>query len=535
MAERSRLITAGSRVRLQLASDEWLVASVRRGDTAAFEALYERHSRELLSFSIYMVGSRQDAEDAVQATFISAYRALGADGRPVALRPWLFTIARNNCLSILRRRRPVVELNGEVAPGPDPLGSLELREEVRRIFEGLRDLPEQQRAALLLAEVHGLSQQEIGTVLGVRADQVKAYIYQARSKLISEKQAREVDCEEIREELATARGAALLRGRLRRHVRSCADCRVYADGVSRQRRQLGALLPVVPSLALKYRALEEALSIGAADPTAYAGGAAVGASAAGAAAEFAGGGFNALLVKVAAGVACLGASAGVGVSVLSSPVSSHGGSSSAATAPSGLRLSASGGPSAVSWNGTALTTAGELNGGGEAGGAGGQPGLNGISGLPEVKNGSNTGPSVTSPNSAGSGTTGAGEESRGSIREHTSKREASQPKSGSPEPKGREEHSGEHGSRAPKTEQEIQERHEARQRKIEGREPKVGSGAPPTEQEIQERHEARKRKLEGREPKVGSGAPPTEQEILERHEARKRKLEARKRAREEEA
>jgi RNA polymerase sigma factor (sigma-70 family) len=313
-------MTAGTRVARRLAHDDRLVAFIRRGDTSAFEAVYERHARELLSFCVYMLGSRQDAEDAVQATFASAYSALRADRRPIALRPWLFAIARNDCLSILRKRRTFEELNGEPALGPDPVRELELREELREMIATVRQLPECERAALVLTEVHGLSQREIGTVLGVRTEQVKAYVYQARSKLLSERQARETDCREIREELASARGAALLRGRLRRHVRSCADCRVYAAGVSRQRRQLSVLLPIGPSLALRYRALEEALGIGGGDPANYAGGAAVGASVASAAAEVASGGLKALAVKVAAGVAAVGAGAGVGVSVLSGPV-----------------------------------------------------------------------------------------------------------------------------------------------------------------------------------------------------------------------
>ncbi len=313
-------MTTASRVRLRLVGDDRLVASVRRGDSAAFEAMYDRHSAELLSFCVYMLGSRHDAEDALQATFASAYRALRADRRTVALRPWLFTIARNQCLSILRRRRPWVELNGEPALNGDPLRELELREEVRLMIEGLRALPESQRASLVLAELHGFSQSEIGCVLGVQADQVKAFICQARSNLISERTARETDCREIREELATARGAALLRSRLRRHLRSCDDCRLYADGVSSQRRHLGVMLPLVPSLMLKYRALEDAMGIAAAGDTGgYAGGAAVGGSVAAGAVQVAGGGLNALVLKVAAGVACLGAGAGAGASVLISP------------------------------------------------------------------------------------------------------------------------------------------------------------------------------------------------------------------------
>ena len=237
----------------------------------------------------------------------------------VNLRPWLFTIARNECLTILRRRRPTVELNGEPALGGDPFRELEVREELRHVLDGLRELPERQRAALVLTEVHGLSQLEIGGVLGVRSEQVKAYVYQARSNLIAERSAREDDCREIREELASARGAALLRGRLRRHVRSCSDCRVYADGVARQRRQLGALVPVAPSLMLRSRTLEDALSLGGGDPATYAGGAAVGGSVAG----LAGGGVKALAVKVAAGMAVIGAGAGVGAAVIGVPLSAE--------------------------------------------------------------------------------------------------------------------------------------------------------------------------------------------------------------------
>ena len=164
--------------------------------------------------------------------------------------------------------------------------------------------------------MHGLSQAEIATVLSVRADQVKAYIFQARSNLLSERHARETDCREIREELATARGASLLRGRLRRHLRSCQDCRVYADGVARQRRQLGAVLPLAPSLVLKYQVLRHVLESGFGEQAPYAGGAAMTGSVVGAAVEFAGGGVKAVAIKVATGAACICASVGMGASVL---------------------------------------------------------------------------------------------------------------------------------------------------------------------------------------------------------------------------
>jgi predicted transcriptional regulator len=193
--------------------------------------------------------------------------------------------------------------------------------------------------------MHGLSQAEVGVVLGVAAEKVKAYVYQARSHLISARRARDADCVEIREELASARGAALLRRRLRGHVRACTGCQAYADGVARQRRHLAAFMPWAPSLLLKTRALEHALVIRSPDTTTAARGAAVGGSLAGAAAEFAGGAFKGLLAKVAGGVACLGASACVGASVLGAPIFAEEGHSPPAPSaqPPRARLIASAG------------------------------------------------------------------------------------------------------------------------------------------------------------------------------------------------
>jgi RNA polymerase sigma factor (sigma-70 family) len=325
MADRYGPFLAGSRVRLRFAADERLVKSVRCGDRAAFEVLYDRHAAGLLSFCVYMLGSRQDAEDAVQATFACAYRSLLANDRPVKLRPWLFTIARNSSLSILRRRQPTVELNGEPALRGDPQRELELRDEVRQLLGGLLALPEQQRTTLTLAELHGLSHAEIASVLGVRTEQVKAYAYQARANLLSERAARETSCHDVREELLTARGVELRKTRLHRHLRSCSDCREYKKALLSQRQQLASLFPAVPSLALKMRALHDVLgNVGLSGP------AAEGAAVAGTAMA-AGGSLNALVVKVAAGVAALGAGAGVGAAVFAGPIVSEGHGSRAST------------------------------------------------------------------------------------------------------------------------------------------------------------------------------------------------------------
>ncbi len=96
-------------VRLAGESDDYLVTRLRAGDDAAFEAIYDRYARGLLAFCVHMLGSREAAEDALQLTFVSAFRALRGGERNIALRPWLYTIARNRCLSELRTRRDVVD------------------------------------------------------------------------------------------------------------------------------------------------------------------------------------------------------------------------------------------------------------------------------------------------------------------------------------------------------------------------------------------------------------------------------------------
>ena len=530
MADHNRLINAGARVRLRLAADDRLVAFVRRGDSAAFEVLYERHARGLLSFCVYMLGSRHDAEDAVQATFASAYRALRADGKPVALRPWLFTIARNDCLSIMRRRRPTVELNGELALRGDPLHELEVREEVRHMLESMRELPERQRAALVLAELHGLSQAEIGDVLGVEADQVKAYVYQARSNLISTRRAREADCEEIREELATARGSALLRGRLRRHVRSCADCRVYADGIARQRQHLGALLPLMPSLVLKYRAVEEALGIGGADPATYAGGATVGGAVATGAIEIAGGGVKALAVKVAAGAALLGASAGVGASVIGVPIAPEEQTSATATAAqSAQRSLADSGRTGVVVNGRGGVTlrgggSRRRRGSGQAGVAGGNQSTTSGQASPTVGVGGGQ------QGSAGQELGGAAESVQQSA---TGTGSTTVPAGHQERPKRHEGNAGQQSRERQKENSEDLHQSEAeRAKQTEARELQ----SEERRQQTEERQKARQEHQRQREepgPNQGAGAPRSEEELRIKSEKREARRKQHEREREE--
>jgi RNA polymerase sigma factor (sigma-70 family) len=240
-----------SRRLLSFAADERLVQQIRRGNEAAFGVVFERYSPPLLAFCRHMLGSNEEAEDAVQLTFAAAYSDLVREHeRAVALKPWLFTIARNRCLSMLRARR---EQPAELADQPtEPLAhQVEGRAELRQLLADVRQLPAEQRAALLLAEVSDLSHAQVAEVLGCEVARVKALVFRARTALLDRRTARNTSCVEIQEQLANLRGGSLRRTPLRLHLRECAACRTYREDVREQRRMLAAALPVTPSLALK--------------------------------------------------------------------------------------------------------------------------------------------------------------------------------------------------------------------------------------------------------------------------------------------
>jgi RNA polymerase sigma factor (sigma-70 family) len=246
---------------LVLAGDDTLVEQMRRGNTAAYEIVFERHGAGILAFCRHMLGRHDDAEDAVQLTFAAAFNNLQrGDSRELALKPWLYAIARNRCISILRSRRDQVAIGYEPATA-GLAEEVERRADLRELLRDVRELPEEQRAALLLAEAGGLSHTDVAGVLGCEVARVKALVFRARSRLIERREAREMPCEEIREQLAILRGGALRRTVLRHHLRECPGCRDYREQVRQQRRMLAAALPVAPSVGLKSGVLA-ALGIG---------------------------------------------------------------------------------------------------------------------------------------------------------------------------------------------------------------------------------------------------------------------------------
>jgi RNA polymerase sigma factor (sigma-70 family) len=244
---------------------------VRRGQERSFETLYKRHHGQLLSYCRHILGNREEAEDALQQTFIKAHRAMSDGNPPRELRPWLYAVARNCCLSAIAARKPTSELDDRTASLAGLPEQVSQREDLREMVAGLGRLPEDQRSALLLAELEDLSHEEIASVLECPVSKVKALVYQARSSLIAERDARDTPCQEIREQLSVARGGVLRRGPLRRHLKLCSGCRDFQQAVSVQRQSLAAVLPVLPTAGLAASVLGHVATHAASHATASAG------------------------------------------------------------------------------------------------------------------------------------------------------------------------------------------------------------------------------------------------------------------------
>ncbi len=314
MWQRSEARRPASRRLLGRLSDERLVELVRRGNEPAFEELFDRHSKGVLSFCSHILGSREEGEDALQHAFLVVYQAIGERSfEPLTFKPWLYTIARNRCISTLRSRRetarPLEEEN--VAAAEQTADRAHQRAEVRELLGDIRDLPEPQRAALLLSELDDLSHAQIAQVLGCPSEKVKSLVYQARTSLCLGREARETPCSRVREQLAGFPGSRLPLA-LRRHLKRCEGCSEFASEIRSRRRLIAIALPLAPSIGLK-RSVLAAVGGGGGGGSLAAGLASKGASMSGASAgvvgETAGGGVSAALATKAGLV--MAATAGV--------------------------------------------------------------------------------------------------------------------------------------------------------------------------------------------------------------------------------
>ena len=339
---------------LALTGDERLARLVKAGNERAFVALYSRYQQQLYRYCRSMLRDDADAQDALQATFAGAFSALRQGRRDAPLRPWLYRIAHNESVSLLRRRRPHEQLGnpseGACASAEDQAAG---RERLAQLVADLQELPDRQRGALVMRELSGLTHEQIALALGTSVGAAKQTIFEARRSLLEFAEGRAMSCEEVCRILSDGDRRALRGRRVRAHVRDCAGCSAFAAAIPARRAELNALAPplaapVAGGLLAGMLARESGRGVGA-GTVAGAGGKAAG---------------LALATKAAVGVTLL-ATATVGVSKVlphgsrasvpahAMPASTHRAASSAnaahATSP---RASPRGGSAPVAATGT---------------------------------------------------------------------------------------------------------------------------------------------------------------------------------------
>jgi RNA polymerase sigma-70 factor, ECF subfamily len=168
-------------------ADLELAGRIRLGDGTAFETLYQQHAPRLYNLAYRMAGTANDADDLLQDIFLLAYRKVGSYRGESSLGTWLYRLAMNHCLDVLRSRQTrnsqqtdsIDEESGEPPAASPALGAVS-RIDLERAIERL---PQACRAAFLLHDVEGFGHQEVGTILGISEGTSKSQVHKARLRI----------------------------------------------------------------------------------------------------------------------------------------------------------------------------------------------------------------------------------------------------------------------------------------------------------------------------------------------------------------
>ena len=177
-------------------AESGLIARAQAGEHRAFAMLVRQYQDRVFRFILRLVGARDEAMDLTQETFMKAHQALPGWRPEAQFRTWLFRIAHNAALDVLRRRQRVEFVSFSDLPAgeedhalPDPARQpderLADRQSIELLERTLQELPAEHREILLLREVEDMSYTEIAATLGIAEGTVKSRIARARSAAIA--------------------------------------------------------------------------------------------------------------------------------------------------------------------------------------------------------------------------------------------------------------------------------------------------------------------------------------------------------------
>ena len=225
------------------ATDAHLARRAAAGDDDAFGQLYVRYQPRLEAYCRSIVRHDEDARDAVQNAMTKALVALRRD-HPANVQGWLFRIAHNEAVSLLRRRRPTAELADVLHDArPGPAGDLLMREELRATLDNVRALPHNLQHPLLLRELAGLSYGQVAEVVGGTPAAARKAVFDARTALSADRAGRDEACAVIRQSLSEGDGRRRRARVVRSHLQSCQSCCAWESEQRQRRYHLASLLP----------------------------------------------------------------------------------------------------------------------------------------------------------------------------------------------------------------------------------------------------------------------------------------------------
>lgn len=173
-----------------------LAKLARNGDRGAFEELVNLYKDKIFHLAYRMLGNKQEAEDAVQDTFLRVYNNLDRYDENQKFSTWIFRIGTNLCIDRLRKRKPTYSLDAEMpdSEGNDfyamlaskdelPVDQIVLSETQQVIRRAIQTLPEKYKSVVILRYLHDMSLQEIGDVLGMPVTTVKTRVHRGREYL----------------------------------------------------------------------------------------------------------------------------------------------------------------------------------------------------------------------------------------------------------------------------------------------------------------------------------------------------------------
>jgi RNA polymerase sigma-70 factor (ECF subfamily) len=161
-----------------------LLRQAKAGDRSALEQIIIRHERQVLMTAFRLLGQIEDAQNVSQEVFLKLYRHLGRFHEGREMGPWLYRVTVNVCRDMAKRQRKIsfVAL-GDLAATVDTEADLAATERRQVVADGLKTLPEKERAAVVLRDIEGLSTGEVARILGSSETTLRSQISTARLKL----------------------------------------------------------------------------------------------------------------------------------------------------------------------------------------------------------------------------------------------------------------------------------------------------------------------------------------------------------------